>query len=121
MPEERKISPAILIGAGLAIGTVAAIGIYALAKATPPPGLSELYGVVTDAETGSPLPWVTVSLNGATDLTNTIGEYWFYKGLNPGVVYTITFEKEGYEILTGSVVLVEGGNEQNVSLVPTVS
>ncbi len=35
MAEKRKISPAILIGAGLAIGTVAAVGIYALARAAP--------------------------------------------------------------------------------------
>lgn len=36
MAEERKISPAIVIGAGLGLSAAAALAIYALARAAPP-------------------------------------------------------------------------------------
>ncbi len=57
--------------------------------------LANLYGVVTDAETGYPLEGVRVSINGLTTYTNGSGYYGFEE-LTPGS-YTITFEKEGYE------------------------
>ncbi|MBA7706848.1 hypothetical protein ES703_115705 [subsurface metagenome] len=36
MPEERRISPAIVIAGGLGLGLVAVVGIAALAMAAPP-------------------------------------------------------------------------------------
>ena len=57
--------------------------------------LANLYGVVTDAETGYPLEGVRVSINGLTTYTNGSGYYGFEE-LTPGS-YTVTFEKEGYE------------------------
>lgn len=59
------------------------------------PPVANLYGVVTDAETGYPLSGVKVTIDGLTTYTDASGNYGF-TGLTPGS-YTITFEKEGYE------------------------
>ena len=62
-----------------------------------PPLVANLYGVVTDAETGYPLPGVKVTIDGLVVFTDASGNYGF-TGLTPGA-YTITFEKDGYETL----------------------
>lgn len=62
------------------------------------PPVANLYGVVTDAETGLPLPSVKVTIDGVICYTDASGNYGF-TGLTPGS-YTITFEKEGYETVT---------------------
>jgi hypothetical protein len=85
MPEvkkgERRISPALVI-IPIGLGLAAAAGIAALAFAAPgppepPPGLANLYGKVTDAITGYPLPGVLVTLNGLEVYTNAAGNYSF--------------------------------------------
>ena len=63
-----------------------------------PPPVANLYGVVTDAETGDPIQGVKVTINGLVTYTNSSGAYGF-EGLTPGS-YTITFEKDGYETET---------------------
>lgn len=62
-----------------------------------PPPVASLYGVVVDAETGSPIPGVLVTIDGLGTYTDSLGRYVF-DGLTPGS-YTITFEKDGYETL----------------------
>lgn len=57
--------------------------------------VANLYGVVTDAETGYAIEGVKVTIDGLTTYTDSLGQYAF-EGLTPGT-YTITFEKEGYE------------------------
>lgn len=57
--------------------------------------LANLYGVVTEAETGYPLSGVKVTIDSLVTYTDTSGNYGF-TGLTPGS-YTVTFEKEGYE------------------------
>jgi len=37
MAEERRVSPAVVIGIGAVIGIATAVGIYAIARAAPPP------------------------------------------------------------------------------------
>ena len=100
MPEERRISPAVaMIPIGL--GLAAVVGIAALAWAappTPPPGKANLYGKVTDAETGNPLPSVLVTLNGLEVYTGAGGNYIF-ENLEPGG-YVLQFSKAGYETAT---------------------
>lgn len=59
------------------------------------PPVANLYGVVTDAETGYAIEGVKVTIDGLTAYTDSLGQYAF-AGLTPGA-YTITFEKEGYE------------------------
>lgn len=63
-----------------------------------PPPLANLYGVVTDADTGLPLEGVRVTLASVVVYTDSSGGYLF-EGLAPGA-YTITFEKDGYETFT---------------------
>jgi len=59
-----------------------------------PPPVANLSGVVTDADTGNPLPGVKVSINGQIAYTNASGMYDFVD-LAPGS-YTVIFEKDGY-------------------------
>lgn len=63
-----------------------------------PPPVANLYGVVTDADTGAAIQGVKVTIDGLITHTDSSGVYGF-EGLDPGT-YTITFEKEGYETVT---------------------
>ena len=97
--EERRISPAIVI-IPVALGLAALAGVAAMAFAAPgppepPPGLANLYGVVTDAVTGQPISGVLVSLNGLQVYTDAGGNYIF-DDLDPGG-YVLQFSKENYE------------------------
>ena len=62
------------------------------------PPVANLYGVVTDAQTGYRLSGVKVIIDGLTTYTNANGEYAL-EGLAPGS-YTIEFSKAGYHTLT---------------------
>jgi len=101
MAEERRISPAVIAaGAGAAVGIGALLYFLTRVEAappTPPPGLANLYGKVTDAVTGRPIPQVQVTLNGLETYTNAGGNYAF-ADLEPGE-YILQFSKEGYEPL----------------------
>ena len=59
--------------------------------------VANLYGLVTDAATGSRLQGVKVTLDSLVTHTDSLGQYAF-EGLTPGS-YQITFEKDGYETL----------------------
>jgi len=56
--------------------------------------LANLYGIVTDADTGLALSGVKVTIDGLVTYTDGSGAYGF-EGLSPGG-YTIIFEREGY-------------------------
>ena len=95
MPKDGKKAAA--VGLGL-------VGIFALIyKATraeakppsPPPGLANLYGKVTDATTGKAIPAVLVTLDDMQIYTDTKGNYIF-DNLQLGA-YALQFSKEGYE------------------------
>ena len=120
MPEERRISPAVVIVGGLGLGIAAVVGLYALSRAwaAPPtlPGRATFYGRVTDDATGEPVADVLGTLNGLEFYTDAGGNYAF-TDLEPGS-YTISFGKEGYEPVVGDIILVEGNNELNVQLTP---
>ena len=96
MAEERRISPAVIAaGVGAAVGIGALLYFLTRAKAPPPPGAATLYGIVTDAETGEPIPDVLVTLNGGSTYTDGTGAYTF-ADIAPGE-YVLQFSKEGYE------------------------
>jgi hypothetical protein len=63
-----------------------------------PPPVANLYGKVTDAITGYPLPGVLVTLNGLQVSTDAGGNYIF-EDLDPGE-YVLQFSKDGYETVT---------------------
>lgn len=101
MPEERRISPAVVIipvalGLGL-VGVLAAMA-WAAPPTPPPPGKANLYGKVTDSVTGIPVSGVLVALNTMETLTDGAGDYLF-DDLEPGG-YVLQFSKEGYETAT---------------------
>ncbi|GAI52222.1 unnamed protein product, partial [marine sediment metagenome] len=67
--ERRRVSPAVIIGIGVGAALATGVALYFLTRAeaappTPSPGLANLYGKVTDAVTGRPIPQVRVTLNG---------------------------------------------------------
>jgi len=94
MEDGKKAAVVIGVGAGLA-GLAYALTRPAEAKPPPPPpGKANLYGVVTNAETGAKIKDVLVSLNGYSTITNPAGYYQF-ADLEPGG-YVAEFSKEGY-------------------------
>lgn len=110
----------IAVGLGVAAGVGALLYLATRAKAAPPepppPGLANLYGLVTDAETGKVISGVLATLDGIQTYTGGNGNYAF-TDLELGG-YHIIFEKEGYEMASGDITLVEGNNEVNVAMTP---
>lgn len=84
---------------GIIIGLVIAGAlIYALTKpvrAAPLPGLANLYGRITDSETGNPIAGALVTLNGMSVYTDSGGNYAFID-LELGS-YSGSASKAGYE------------------------
>ena len=119
MAEEKGISRALLIGAaGAGIGIAAILGLYALARARPPippPGEAILYGFVTDALTGLPIPQVQVTLDGLVRYTASEGQYEI-RDIAAGQTYRLKFSKEGYQPITRDIVLGDGLNEVSVEM-----
>lgn len=109
----------------LAVGAVAALGLTILmvsrGKAAPPAGLADLYGKVTDSETGDPISDVRVTLEeGIPVFTDNDGKY---RILNITADYFpfgawLYFSKVGYEPKSETVTINEGNNERNIALTP---
>ncbi len=81
----------------------------------PAPEKANLYGIVTDASTGSALADVLATLNGMETYADSTGGYSF-ADLDPGT-YSVRFEKDGYHTVGASVTLQVGNNELNVAMV----
>ncbi|MBA7650300.1 hypothetical protein ES703_58103 [subsurface metagenome] len=119
-----KKNVAIGLGIGVAVvGTIIAVTRKVkAAPPEPPPGLANIYGVVTDAISGKPLANVSVTLWDHTKvelllsaLTDNKG---YYSMLNISPISCIVeFEKEGYRTISESYALTEGNNEINIALV----
>ena len=87
----------------------------------PPPTtplLANLYGVVTDSQSGDPISGVSVTVNGSIAITDNIG-YYLFEDLAVGE-YVITLERSGFVTATLSIILVEGNNELNLTMVIVV-
>ncbi|MBA7561947.1 hypothetical protein ES708_31810 [subsurface metagenome] len=123
--KEKEISPGAVVAIGVGLGGIAVLGLAALVFAAPPapplppPGKANLYGRVVDAETGKAIPDVLVTLDSMQASTGASGDYLF-PDLEPGGYY-ISFEKEGYEAVSGDITLLEGNNPLNVGLTPLVA
>ena len=99
--KEKEISPGAVVAIGVGLGGIAVLGLAALVFAapptpTPPPlGKANLYGRVTDAETGKAIPGVLVTLDGMQTSTDAGGNYLF-TSVDSGE-YVLRFSKEGYQ------------------------
>ena len=96
--EKKKEKKGLIILIGLGLAGVTAWLLMRKAKGAPPPpppGLANLYGKVTDAQTGAALLGVLVSLDGMQAYTDSGGNYAFIE-MEPGA-YVLQFSKEGYE------------------------
>jgi len=117
MPKDGK---KIAIGAGIAgiLGLLYALTRKAKAAPPPPPppGLANLYGKVTDSQTGAAIPNVLVSLDGIQVYTDSGGNYAL---TNLDIrAYSIIFQKGGYNTMSQSITLSEGNNQLNVAMTP---
>ncbi len=126
MPEERKISPAVvIIPIGLGLGALGLLALVALARAPGPPGLANLYGFITDAETGAPIAGVygTVYQDYNTktdkyDFTTDSSGYYLIKNMLVEVDVTqMVVYANGYQDYTNEdIPIAEGNNELSFSM-----
>lgn len=93
--------------------------IVPVAPVLPEPGLANLYGVVTDVDTGNAIEGVSISVDGYTTLSDVGGSYVF-SDLNVSS-YHIKAEKDGYETTEGDITLAEGNNELGIQMVLVVT
>ena len=133
MVEARKISPVVVIAGGLGLALAGALVVYAIARAAPgvppepPPGLANLYGIITDAETGEPIAGVqgtvyqdydthTKDYNFTTDSSG----YYLIDNMLFDVDRTLmVIYADGYVTYTNERVSIsEGDNQLNVRMVP---
>lgn len=125
--EKKKVSPAlVIIPVALGLAVVGVVAALALAKPPeeelppeePAPGKANLYGKVTNAQTGAAISGVLVSLDGVQAYTDSAGNYLF-GDLQPKS-YVIQFSKEGFQMTSQDIVLKEGNNQLNIAMVPII-
>jgi len=131
MVEKRGISPVVVIAGGLGLTLAGGLVLFAIARAAqgpppePPPGFANLYGIITDAETGAPIAGVqgTVYQDHNTDTevynftTNAAGYYAIKNMLVEVKVTKMVVYANGYETYTNEdIPIVEGNNELNIQL-----
>lgn len=132
MVEERKISPVVVIAGGFGLALAGALVVYAIARAVPgvppepPPGLANLYGIITDAETGEPIAGVQGTVYQDYDThtkdydftTNFSGYYQILDMLVEVDVTKMVVYANGYKPHTDEdLPIAEGNNELNIEMV----
>jgi len=96
----------VLIGAVLIIIVViSAVGYFILSRPKPE-GNATIRGVVTDADTGTPIEGATVTIDGNSVTTASNGSYSLVVAIGS---YTISVSSEGYEMSTQSIDATEEG------------
>jgi len=131
MVEKRGISPVVVIVGGLGLALAGVLVLYAIGRAAPeeppepPPGHANLYGIITDAETGRGIPGVdmTVYQDYDTDTaiyhatTNAQGFYQILDMLVQVDVTKMVVYTNGYQTYTNEdIPIVEGNNELSFSM-----
>lgn len=83
----------------------------------PIPGLADLYGVITDASTGSAISGAVFTIDAEPQRTATsnVNGVYLLEDLAPGN-YIVWVVKAGYEPVTGGITIAEGNNELNVEM-----
>jgi len=113
---------AIVAGVTVGVGGLALILLSRKAGAAPPPepppeGMANLYGRVTNSQTGNGISGVKVTTTGAITMTDSNGNYVAFD-IPPGS-WAVRFEKDGHGIEEVTVSIQEGNNWLNMQLVPT--
>ena len=99
--------------AGIVVGGV----LYAASREKKPPGLANIYGVVTNVDTGEPIAGADVIVASPMIVSTDADGYYEVLGLETGT-YHIRIEKEGYEMTSRDITLYEGDNKLNVQMTP---
>lgn len=130
MTEERGISLVVVIAGALGLGAIGLLALVALARAAPeeppepPPGQANLYGFITDAETGEGIPGVDMTVYQDYDtatavypaITDSRGYYQILDML-PNVIALMVVYANGYETYTNEhIPIAEGNNELSFSM-----
>lgn len=102
------------------MGLVMIVAVFTLIQGmtitpTPPTGKAIVYGFVTDAETGNPIPDAKVTLDGLVRYTAWVGQYEI-RDIAAGLTYSMTFSHADYQLVTLNVTPSEGLNEVNVQM-----
>jgi len=130
MAEKRGISPVVVIAGGLGLALAGVLVLYALARAAPgppgpPPGLANLYGFITDDETGEPIAGVDITVYQDYDTdtaeyhatTDSSGYYLIKNMLVEVDVTQMAAYANGYEAYANEdIPIVEGNNELSFSM-----
>jgi len=130
MVEARKISPVVVIAGGLGLGALGLLALVALARAAPgppepPPGHANLYGFITDAETGRGIPGVDITVYQDYDTETAIyhattDHQGYYRILDMLVEVDVTkmvVYANGYHDYTNEdIPIAEGNNELSFSM-----
>jgi len=129
--EDKKVPILLVVAAGLTgvAGLLAIFGLIALASRKeppePPPGLANLYGRITDAETGAPIAGVSGTVyqdydakTDKYDFTTDSSGYYLIKNMLYDVNLTqMVVYANGYETYTNEdIPIVEGNNELTFSM-----
>lgn len=95
MADKKKVAIGVGIAGVVGLGVYLATRKVEAAPPPPPPGLANLYGKVTNAQTGNPIAGVLVTLDSMSVYADSGGNYAFLD-LEPGG-YWGSASKEGYE------------------------
>ena len=78
------------VGIGAAILAALAFLFFWVKKAGAQPGKATLWGIVSDATTGSPVAGINVALNSLSTTTDSAGKYELLN-IEPGTYASLTF------------------------------
>lgn len=117
-----RVEEKVLIGvavAGIAGGIIYAVTrkkAPSLPPPSPPPGLGNVYGQVTDALTGNPIKGAIIIIDERQTKTNSSGNYVF-DDIEPGE-YFMQVIREGYAAFGDIITVTEGNNRFDFELKP---
>lgn len=129
--DDKKVTIGLAVAAGLAglAGLLVIFGLVARAARKvppePPPGLANLYGIITDAETGRGIPGVDMTVYQDFDTqtatyhatTDWRGYYQILDMLVEVDVTQMVVYANGYQTYTNEdIPIVEGNNELSFSM-----
>ncbi len=132
MVEKRGISPVVVIAGGVGLALAGVVVLFALGRAapgppSPQPGLANLFGFITDGETGEPIAGADITVYQDYDsdtipyhtTTDSQGYYQILDMLVEVEVTQMAVYASGYESYANEdIPLAEGNNELSFTMAP---